>query len=204
MATTTQVKNRQAAQNRLIAYSHPLRAAVFTILTERTASPSQIAKELGLDRGAISSIDHHIKRLVELGCAELVERDVAGNFPQMMYKATERALIETDEWLELLEENPALAEHHLGQFMQVQLDDYVLAIDAGTLGQDERFYITRTRRVLDPTGFVEAMEIRSRADIELAEVERRSAERRREDGADAIHVSDSNSLFPVPAPKRWS
>jgi len=44
------------------------------------------------------------------------------------------------------------------------------------------------------------MELYERCRREMDEVERRSAERRREDGTDALHVSACLGLFAVPAP----
>lgn len=196
-------RKRAAAENRLLAMAHPLRADVFKILTQREASPSEITHELGLPRKDLPNVSQHTRYLVKLGCAEEVgERRVKGKPPAKLYKATERSLIDTGEWEELLARDPALAEHLLGEFMQCQLDDYVLAIAAKTLGEDEDFHMTRTRRVLDAEGLQESLEIYERARNEMDEAERRSAERRREDGADAVHVSSGFALFRVPPPAR--
>jgi hypothetical protein len=196
----SKVKHRQATHNRLVAYSHPLRAAIFTILTERPASPSEMTRELGLERKDLPNVSHHTAKLVALDCAELVEESKKpGCLPEKLYKATERSLIETEEWEQLAEDNLALAEHLLGEFMQIQIDDYILAIKAGTLGKDENFHITRTRRVLDAEGLARGMEISERYRREMDEVERESAERRKEDGTDAVPVSSATALFVVPS-----
>jgi hypothetical protein len=197
----SKVKGLSTTQKRLIAYSHPLRWKIFTILTERIASPAEMTRELGLERKDLSNVDHHTKRLVELDCAELVDERRVGSLTEKLYKASERALVETGEWEKLLEENPALAQHLLGQFMQVQLDDYTLAISEKTLGRDENFHMSRTRRVLDAEGLIEGMEVYERCRREMDEVERRSAERRSESGTDVVHVSACLSLFAVPAPR---
>jgi hypothetical protein len=87
----------------------------------------------------------------------------------------------------------------LGKIMQVQLDDYMLAVKRRTIGDDGNFHMSRTRRVLDADGMKEGMEVYERCRAEMDEVERRSAERRREDGTDALHVSACLGLFAVPA-----
>lgn len=194
-------KSLPLTHKRLLAYAHPLREEIFTILTTRTASPAEITRELGLERKDLPNVTHHTKYLVELDCAELVEeRQDTGSLPEKFYKATERALVDVGEWKILLEESPGLAEHVLGQTMQVQLADYILAVKERTIGDDENFHMSRTRRVLDAEGMKEGMEVYERCRREMDEVERRSAERRRNDGADALHVSACLGLFAVPGP----
>ncbi len=196
MATKTE--SLTAKQKRLIAYAHPLREKIFTILTERSASPAEMTRELGLDRKDLSNVDHHTKRLVDLDCAELVAERRVGSLTEKVYKATDRALVETEEWEKLLEEDPGFAQYQLGRAMQVQLDDFLLAAKQGTIGKDGAFHMSRTRRVLDAEGLAEGLEVKERCRREMDEVERRSAERRREDGTDAIHVSSSLALFAIP------
>lgn len=198
-------KSLPLTHKRLLAYAHPLREEIFTILTTRAASPAEITRELGLGRRDLPNVTHHTKYLVELDCAELVEnRQIAGSLPEKLYKATDRALVDIEEWEILREQNPGLAEHLIGRFMQVQLDDYTLAVKARTIGDDENFHMSRTRRVLDGEGMKEGMAIYERCRREMDEVERRSAERRRADGTDALHVSACLGLFAVPSPLQGS
>jgi len=194
-------KSLPLTHKRLLAYAHPLREEIFTILGMRTASPAEITRQLGLERKDLPNVTHHTKYLVELGCVELVEeRQDAGSLPEKFYKAAERALVDIGEWEALREETPGLAEHLIGRFMQVQLADYIAAVRARTVGDDESFHMTRTRRVLDVKGMKEGMDVYERCRREMDEVERRSAERRHEDGSDALHVSACLGLFAVPAP----
>lgn len=194
-------RQRQATENRLIAMAHPLRADVFKILTQRIASPAQITRDLGLGRKDLPNVTHHTKYLVTLGCAELVEeRRDAGRPTEKFYKATERALVDTGEWDQLMKEFPVLAEHLLGQFMQIQLDDYILALREKTVGQDEEFHMTQTRRILDSEGMAEALELYESARRGMDAIEQRAAERRSEDGSDAVHVSSGFALFKLPPP----
>jgi phage tail protein X len=197
---TTKTEALPAQQKRLVAYSHPLRAAIFTILTERKASPAQMTRTLKLGRKDLPNVDYHTKQLVALDCAELVEERRNGSLVEKFYKATDRALVETEEWEALLKANPGLAEHFLGRFMQVQLDDYTLAVSRRTVGDDGEFHMSRTRRILDAEGLVEGLEVYERCRREMDEVERRAAERRSETGSDAIHVSACLGLFRVPSP----
>lgn len=197
MATNTQ--ELTAAHKRLLGYAHPLREKLFTILTERSASPAEMTRELGLDRSHLPAVDHHTKRLVKLGCAEVVGERRVGNLPEKIYKATELALVETEEWEDLLRQDPAFAEHLVGRTMQVQLDDFILAKKARTIGEDAQFHMSRKRRVLDAEGLAKGLEIKERCRREMDALELESAQRRDESGADAIVVSDGLALFKVPS-----
>jgi DNA-binding transcriptional ArsR family regulator len=196
----SRLKHREATHNRLLAVSHPLRAAILRVLSERTASVSEVARELELERGDVPNVSHHVKQLVKLDCAEEVGERRVGRQMVTLYKATERFLVGTEEWEGLVEGNPELAEHLLGEFMQAQLDDYTTAVKAGTLGPNDNFHITRTPRILDAEGFVEAMELYEQCRNGMDAIERRAAERRSEAGDDAIHVSACLSLFEMPPP----
>jgi len=202
-ATVATRTERKASQNRLKAMEHPLRAAIFKILTERTASPAEMTRHLKLGRKDLVNVNYHTKELVKLGCAEMVEeRRNAGKPSEKFYKATERSLIETDEWDQLVADDPVLAEHLLGEFMQVQLDDYVLAWKQGTLGKDDKFHMSRTRRVVDERGLDEALELYEQAREGMDQIEQRSAERRSAEGRGAVHISSGFGLFKVPAPDK--
>jgi hypothetical protein len=189
-------KHLRATENRLVALTHPLRAVIFKVLTHGPASPSQITRELELERKDLPNVTYHLEQLVKLDCAE--ELVPAEGTSMRLFKATERSLIDVGEWETLMRDHPVLAEHLLAEFMQAQVDDWTLAVSAGTLGEDDEFHLTRTRRILDAQGVQEGLEVYKRAWQEMDEVEMRSAERRREDGTDAQHVSSSLGLVKVP------
>ena len=57
-----------------------------------------MARELGLDRSDVPNVSHHVKQLVKLDCAEEVGERRVGRQIVTVYKATERALVATEEW----------------------------------------------------------------------------------------------------------
>jgi DNA-binding transcriptional ArsR family regulator len=195
----SRLKHRQATENRLIALQHPTRIGIFRILTEHTASVGALAKELGMSSQEITNVRYHLNKLIDLGCAEEVGERQVGRHVVAVYKASERALIDTDEWDEIVAENPELAEHLLGEIVQPHIDDFATAIKHKTLGQDSQFHITHTPRVLDEEGLTQMMALYERCRLQGDEIEREAAERRRDDGDDAIHVSANLALFKMPA-----
>ena len=66
---STKTQRRKATKNRIKAMSHPLRGEILRILTERTSSPAEMARELDEE---LSNVSYHTKQLVEFECAELV------------------------------------------------------------------------------------------------------------------------------------
>jgi DNA-binding transcriptional ArsR family regulator len=183
---------RAARHNRLIAVSNPLRAELLRILVERPASPVEMARELG---ESTQNVSHHCKRLVELDCAELVEEEKVQGAMKHIYRATERALVDTAEWDEM---QPVEAQGFLAVSMQAVIDDFVGAERAQTVGLDPDFHLSRTPMVLDQRGLEEGLEIYEASRLAMAEVERRSAERTAGEDAASFRVSSVFGLFKVP------
>jgi DNA-binding transcriptional ArsR family regulator len=190
MATKTE--RRSATQNRLVAMSHPLRAQVLNVLNERTASPKEIADQLG---EPIPNVSHHAKRLVQLGCAELVDKRQVRGAIEHFYRAIERPWVDAEEWNEL---DPLVAENFVCAIMQSGLDDFISSVKAKMVGSDERFVLSRTRLHLDEQGMSEALEIQERAQGEIMEAQARAADRLAATGEKTTHVTSFFGCFEVP------
>lgn len=176
--------------------NHPLRAQILRILVERTASPAEMARELDEE---LSNVSYHTKQLVGFECAELVSTRPVRGALEHFYRATERHLIDTEEWDEL---DPIIAEDLVCEFMQKILDDFVVSARARLIGGDKDFHLTRTPLVLDQEGLQEALEAHERLRLEVLEIEARSAERMVGSGEQGTHVSSSQGCFKTPDPKR--
>lgn len=190
----TKAQRRQAEGNRYKAMQHPVRRAVLLMLIERgVSSPVEMAAELDEEIGTVS---HHAKRLVALDCAELVKEGKVRGAIKHYYRATERHLIDTEEWDDL---DPLSREDLLVDFMQPAVDDFTTSVKAGILGSDENFVLTRTPlHSMDREGLDEALKIHERAFREIMEIPARCAERMRESGEQPIAVSSMQGCFEVP------
>jgi len=189
---STKVERQKAAQNRIKAMNHPLRASLLRILVERTSSPAEMARELDED---LSNVSYHTKQLVELDCAELVSTRPVRGALEHFYRATERHLLYMDEWEEL---DSMMAENILSEIMQKVLDDFVTSARASEVGSDNKFHIGRTPLVLDAQGLKEALDAHERARLEILDIATRSAERLIESGEEGINVSSSQACFKMP------
>lgn len=193
---STKTERQKAAQNRIKAMNHPVRAAVLSILAERTCSPAEMARELDED---LSNVSYHTKQLVELECAELVSTRPVRGALEHFYRGTERHLIDTEEWDDL---DPVMRENLLAEIMQKVLDNFVAAARARTIGEDPDFHLTRTPLLMDQEGVKEALEAHERARLELLEIAERSASRMIETGEEGINVSSSQACFKMPRARR--
>ena len=67
--------------------AHPTRARCFMILAERTASPVEIAQEIGKDVGHVG---YHVRKLQQLNLIELVDERPVRGAVEHFYRAIER------------------------------------------------------------------------------------------------------------------
>jgi DNA-binding transcriptional ArsR family regulator len=77
------------------ALTHPLRIQILAALDERTASPSELADELGAPLGNVS---YHVRQLAGLGLIKLVKRTPRRGAIEHHYKAVARPQITDDAW----------------------------------------------------------------------------------------------------------
>lgn len=192
----TRAQRRQATQNRIKAMSHPLRAEAFRLIRDRgPLSPAEVARELEADLGDVS---YHVRKLSDFDCVEEVENRQVRGAVEHFYRATEQHMIDTEEWGELAEAEPQMAEALTDEFMQGIVDDYTASRRAGIVALDDEFWIVRTPLALDPEGVREALEAAERYESEMTEIAARSTRRRVDEGAEEVPVSSSVVFFKMP------
>lgn len=192
----TKAQRRQATQNRIKAMSHPLRAETFRLIRDRgPLSPAEVARILEAD---LKDVSYHVRKLREFSCIEEVQNRQVRGAVEHFYRATEQHMIDTEEWGELAELEPQMAEALTDEFMQGIVDDYTASRRASIVALDDEFWITRTPLVFDPEGIQEALEASAEYDDRMTEIAARSAERRLSQGTEEVPVSSSAVLFKMP------
>src|SRR5690349_11388114 len=88
----------------LKAISHPLRHRLLSMLDGRTASPNELARELGMPLGRVS---YHIRLLADLGAIELVDTQPRRGALEHFYRAVTSAWFGEGDWARL----PRSARH---------------------------------------------------------------------------------------------
>lgn len=191
----TKAERRQATQNRLKAMQHPLRAEAFRLIRDGgPISPAEVARELEAD---IPTISYHVRKLAEYDCIEEVENRPVRGVVEHFYRATQQQRLDIEEWAELAEAEPEVAEILTDEFMQNVVDDFSASRKAAIVGRDEEFWITRTPHVLDDQGLEEALEAAEAYETKITEIAARSAARRGPDDP-GIPVSSSIVFFKMP------
>lgn len=188
------VRDGGGKTNRLIAMSHPLRARILRLLVERgVMSPAELSRELQAD---LRGVSYHVRRLEELECAELVQTRPVRGALEHFYRATERPMIDTDEFESI---DPIMVEDLVLHTFQRMIDDFVASRAAQMVGFDRHLHLSRNPLIVDEEGFQEAMETFEQCRMQLSEIERRSAERRSSSGAPGIPACGSLSFYKVPS-----
>jgi DNA-binding transcriptional ArsR family regulator len=162
------------------ALSHPLRAHVLAILNERVASPNQIANELEQPLGNVS---YHVKTLAEMGCIELVRTEPRRGAIEHFYRAVVRPFFSDKDWRRL----PSSARQGISDAtLQLIWEDTSDALDAGTFdGRTDR-HLSRSRLVLDQTGWKQVNHLLVETMKRVGEIEAECAQRRSSNGEAGI------------------
>jgi DNA-binding transcriptional ArsR family regulator len=130
------------------AVSHPVRMRILMLLNKRVTSPSELATEL---EEPLNHVSYHVKRLVDLKCAELVRTETRRGAVEHYYRATERPMLSEEDLAVLpIAVRRGLADAILSQIAQDLRD-------AGGAGGLERggAHASNTRMTLDETGWAD-------------------------------------------------
>ena len=150
MASKTRPKPKmgvEVEQRLFKALSHPLRFQALIILSERVASPNELAKELG---EGLSQISYHVKVLLESDCLELVKTVPRRGAVEHFYRATSRAFLSDEEWARLPK---SVRVGFSSSLLQTLMDEAVTALKAGTFDAHDDHHLSRTRVNVDEQGW---------------------------------------------------
>jgi hypothetical protein len=141
------------------------------MLDGRTASPNQLARELGLPLGRVS---YHIRLLHDLGAIELVGTEPRRGALEHFYRAVTTVWFNEADWSKL----PRSARRGiLGQNLQHIFAGVTQAADSGGF-ESPGSAVMRAPLDLDETGMTELSELLRDALERARDINRRAAERR--------------------------
>jgi DNA-binding transcriptional ArsR family regulator len=187
---------RSAHEQLVKGLSHPLRTKCLSVLSERVASPREIAESLDED---LSNVSYHVRVLSDLGLIELVDEEPVRGAVAHFYKSVERPLISAADAEKMpLEVQKAFSAYN----WDLLIDDATKAIEKGSFHSRSDWHLTRTPLLLDSEGFARL----SKAMDDLLELvfeeQAASAERRNRSGEKPIHATAATALFAMPDPKQ--
>ncbi len=178
------------------ALTHPTRNRVLAILTERVASPKEIAKEL--DR-TIRHVTYHLGVLEDLDCVELVRSEPAmgGRVVEHFYRATKRPWLDRQSWEQLDERDQ---EGVTSTLMELVADDIAEAMSSGTFDDPPDNHISRTPLVVDGDGWREVVSELDATLERLLDIQQQVNERS-DPGATTMLTKVEIIQFRSPSPK---
>lgn len=178
--------------------AHPTRAKAFTILTERTASPVEIAQEIGKDVGHVG---YHVRKLLQLNLVELVDERPVRGAVEHFYRAIERPVVTEEEFADLSVPEREIFTRYI---MQRLVADVARAMDQRIFDARANHVITRTPMLVDEDGFQELSDLHTEVLERTMEIQARSAERMTGGEEDGIPTVSSSMFFEVPERRRRS
>jgi predicted ArsR family transcriptional regulator len=159
-------------QDALKALAHPSRAHALHILNQRTASPKELANEVGTSVGKMA---YHVRELHKTGYIELVKTVPRRGATEHFYRGIKRAAFSDEEWALVPEQVRAGI---VGQQLKATGDLLSAALDSGTFERRGNRHHSLQEGLVDEQGWEESMAVLAEAMERLAEIQATSAERR--------------------------
>jgi DNA-binding transcriptional ArsR family regulator len=163
-------RRRAVDQGFVKSLSHELRVEILTILTERIASPNELAKML--DEG-LSQVSYHVKVLKDYERIELVNTEPRRGAVEHFYRATSKTLLPAKTWRGVKKGLRAVIGGGLASDLFNDLAD---ALSAKKLTEGDS-HIGRMPLVLDAEGWKNVRASAERFTEEVEDEQRASAAR---------------------------
>lgn len=176
--------------------AHPTRARCFSILAERTASPVEIAQEIGKDVGHVG---YHVRKLQEMNLIELVDERPVRGAVEHFYRAVVRPFVSEKELVEQTIEEREVFTRYL---LQLHVTDIARAMDEHTMDARPNRWIIRTPLLIDEEGFEELSALHAELYERTLDIQARSDERRAGTDDEGIPTMSTNMFFETPELRR--
>ncbi|HEX2084859.1 MAG TPA: helix-turn-helix domain-containing protein [Solirubrobacteraceae bacterium] len=170
------------------ALAHPLRQRILIELTERVASPSELAEEIGEPLGNVS---YHVRMLVDLKCIELVSTTPRRGALEHHYRATVPPLFDDKTYAMI---PVATRRAIVGDVLREIWADVGAAAETGAL-EDENVHVTRHPLALDEQGYKDVVAVMLSAIDRIMEIKTESADRLLDAGHDAEPIGTVVSML---------
>jgi DNA-binding transcriptional ArsR family regulator len=172
--------------------AHPTRVRAFSILAERTASPVEIAQEIGKDVGHVG---YHVRKLQELNLIELVDERPVRGAVEHFYRAIARPVINEKEFAaQTMEEREAFTRY----LLQLHVADLSRAMDEHTIDARTNRWVMRLPMVVDEEGFEDLAALHAELYDRTLDIQARSDGRRAGTEDKGISTMSATMFFETP------
>jgi DNA-binding transcriptional ArsR family regulator len=178
-------------QKLVSALSHPLRVHILDTISEGTASPSDLAREVGVD---VNYVAYHFKELEKLGYVELADTQQRRGAVEHYYRAKAKVFLEDPEW----ERVPLqLKRGFTADLLQMIATDLREALETGSF-HARASHLSRTRLLVDEDGWNEVTVVLREALEQVLTIQAECGERLKGTDEEAIPVAVSIAGFEIP------
>jgi len=162
----------EIAPDILKALAHPARAHALHILNQRTASPKELAQEIGTSVGKMA---YHVRELDKAGYIELVSTVPRRGATEHFYRGIKRPIFSDEEWAQFPEQARVDIVHE-----QLKVTGELLseALESGSFERRDNRHNTLFEATVDEQGWDETMEALKETMERIDEIQATSAERR--------------------------
>lgn len=190
----TAVKKSSGIESTLGALvTHPTRVKAYVILTERVASPNEIAREIG---STVNHVAYHVRKLREFELIELVDEKPVRGANEHFYRATKRPYADD---VDLAKMSPEQRDSLTRYILQLHLADAARALDAGSFDSRPNRCLIRLPMTVDEEGFSELNSLHEEMYERKLEIQAKSAERMASEKTAGIPTVDTSMFFELPA-----
>jgi DNA-binding transcriptional ArsR family regulator len=161
----------------LKALAHPTRQLILDILNRESSSPIRITRKL--EDVSLNLVSHHVKVLKDLGCVELIDTAQRRGATEHIYRATELAIFDDDQWSQV----EAKARFPItANLLRLISMDTNRALAEGRMEERLDNHLSRSALELDDEGWSEVVAVLERALEEVHEAQAKSVERAQRSG----------------------
>jgi DNA-binding transcriptional ArsR family regulator len=178
--------------------AHPTRVRCFSILAERTASPVEIAQEIGKDVGHVG---YHVRKLQQLNLIELVDERPVRGAVEHFYRAIERPVVREEGFASQTQEEREVFTRHA---LQLHVADVARAMDEHTFDARVNRALIRMPMLVDEEGFQELADLHVEMYERTLDVQAKSDERRTRSDEEGIPTVSATMFFEAPESSRRS
>src|SRR4051812_1251865 len=184
MALTDDITDPRVAK----ALAHPLRLEILRHLGDRTASPSEIATEIG---APLTNVSYHVRKLRALGLIKLVRKTPKRGVIEHYYSAKPRRQVSDAAWAET---PPIVKQALVGPIVEGSFDEMVKAGHAGGFNRADA-HLSRNPMQLDEQGWREAAKVLEEALRQLLSIEAKARDRLAESREEPLVATAITALF---------
>lgn len=159
----------------ITALNHPTRAYALNVMTQRAASSTELAREIGEEPTLLA---YHFDQLVKLGCIEEVTTRKRRGATERFYRATVRHYFDADAWAAVPDKDRLGLVMGVLRLISSDLDE---SLRAGTVNAPD-LHLSRTPMKLDGKGWKEVVTLLEETLEKLLQIRERAAERMAETG----------------------